>query len=475
MSSKNAPDRTARAPWSLAARLTTWYAGSAFVLIAAATGLLYWGLVRNVDLEDDQTLGDKVRVLRVVLSQHPDDTAAIRQEIEGGWEARQTQVYVRIADNQGNARFETPGMARVLPATAFPPPTAEPGVGSDFCSASARSFRVLAVRLAGDAPGVIQVGMDRSQEVELLAEYRKNLWVVLGVALLGCAVVGYQVARRGIRPVHVITETARRIEPTNLGERIDAAGLPAELLALADTFNRMLDRLEQSFTRLARFSADIAHELRTPVNNLRGGIEVALTRPRAPEQYRDVLGSNLEECGRLARIIDSLLFLARAEDPHKEIAREELDVGGELATVHEFFEASASEKAVKLTLAVGRAVRAALNRPLFQRAVCNLVANALAHTPPGGSVTLIASADETAAIVEVADTGCGIPAEHLPHVCDRFFRGDAVRSSATGNVGLGLAIVKSIVELHDGTIRIASEVGRGTRVTLSFPRQMTKA
>src|SRR5262249_46374146 len=129
---------------------------------------------------------------------------------------------------------------------------------------STSAFRVLAVRGTVGSDGrshlIIQVAMDRSQEVELLAEYRRNLWIVLGTALVVCAVVSYHIARRGIRPVHFVTETARRIRPTNLRERIEADGLPSELLVLADTFNAMLDRLEQSFSRLSRFSADIAHE-----------------------------------------------------------------------------------------------------------------------------------------------------------------------------------------------------------------------
>src|SRR5207245_7684929 len=132
-----------------------------------------------------------------------------------------------------------------------------------------------------------------------------------GTALLVCALVGYQIARRGLRPVADITDMARRVRSTTLDKRIESSRLPAELSALASTFNEMLDRLEESFNRLARFSADIAHEVRTPVNNLRGEAEVALGQTRSPEQYREVLGSCLEECTRLAQIIDSLLFLAR--------------------------------------------------------------------------------------------------------------------------------------------------------------------
>jgi two-component system heavy metal sensor histidine kinase CusS len=283
-------------------------------------------------------------------------------------------------------------------------------------------------------------------------------------------VVGYGFAHRGIRPIHDITEIARRIRPANLGERITPDGLPAELLTLADTFNQMLDRLEESFVRLSRFSADLAHELRTPVHSLGGEVEVALSKPRTPEEYREVLGSNLEECGRLAHMIDRLLFLARAENPETQVKKEPCDVGLELATVCEFYGLSATETGVRLTVAVPSKVQAELDRSLFQRAVGNVVANALAHTPTGGSVTLTATGDDRSTRVEVVDTGCGIPAAHLPHVFDRFYRADSTRSSKNGSVGLGLAIVRSIMDLHGGTVEIASEVGRGTHVTLMFPR-----
>ena len=151
-----------------------------------------------------------------------------------------------------------------------------------------------------------------------------------------------------------------------------------------------------------------------------------------------------------------------------------MDVGAELATVGEFYGAAAGEKGVELVVAVAGRVHADLNRTLFQRAVCNLVENALAHTPPGGAVTLTAAATGTSTAVGVADTGSGVPADHLPHVFDRFYRADPSRSSPAGNAGLGLAIVKSVAELHGGAVEMSSEEGRGTRVTMTFPRQMTK-
>ncbi len=222
---------------------------------------------------------------------------------------------------------------------------------------------------------------------------------------------------------------------------------------------------------MARFSADIAHELRTPVNNLRGEAEVALGKPRSPEEYRDTLGSCLEECGRLAGLIDSLLFLARAENPKTQVEKEHVNVTRELAAVRDFYEPAADDAGVKLDVLARDGVFAELNRPLFQRAVGNLVLNALAHTRPGGTISLSATVTEGEGIVgvDVADDGCGIDAVHLPYLLDRFYRVDAARTSTAGGVGLGLAIVNVIVELHGGSVVIASQVGHGTRVTLRFP------
>jgi two-component system heavy metal sensor histidine kinase CusS len=231
----------------------------------------------------------------------------------------------------------------------------------------------------------------------------------------------------------------------------------------------MLDRLEDSFDRLSRFSADLAHELRTPVTNLRGEVEVALGKPRSPEEYREVLGSCLEETVRLAGIIDSLLFLARAESAGAQIRRERVDVGRELSVVCDFYEAAASERGVSLHIAPRGEVAADVDRTLLQRALGNLVENSLAHTPAGGSVTLSAERREAAVRIDVADTGSGIAPEHLPRLFDRFYRVDHSRSAGKGGTGLGLAIVKSIAELHGGLARVESVPGQGTRVVLLLP------
>lgn len=462
---------------SLAARLTAWYAGSAFVLILAATGFLYWDLVTHLDHADDQFLADKVHILRLFLREKPHDITPLRQEAE--WESaasEHAQFYVRILDANGDPVIETPGMDKELASAVFPAavgPDAEPERAVAILSHGGRSFRIMAARAVSGRPEgperIIQVALDRTYEDELLARYRRTLWLVLGLALFACGLTGYRIARRGLRPVAQITEMARRVRSSTLGERIEASGLPAELCALAATFNEMLDRLEESFNRLAQFSADIAHELRTPVNNLRGEAEVALGKSRSPQEYREVLSSCLEECSRLTRIIDSLLFLARAESPEAHIATEQVDVGHELAAVRDFYEAATAEAGITLQLTCPDGVIADLDRTLFQRALGNLVANALAHTAAGGTVTLTGDRQGDLVRVDVTDTGCGIPKVHLPHVFDRFYRVDGARSTTSGRVGLGLAIVKTIANLHHGSATIHSELGKGTRVTLTFP------
>jgi two-component system heavy metal sensor histidine kinase CusS len=237
----------------------------------------------------------------------------------------------------------------------------------------------------------------------------------------------------------------------------------------------MLERLEESFERISRFTADIAHDLRTPVNNIRGEAEVALARPRTADEYRDVLESSLEEAIRLSELIGDLLFLARSESPLTELHRENVNIGELLTTVRDYYEASATEAGISLAVFDGiEPVNAGLDRSLMLRAVSNLVSNAIAHTPRGGAVSLAATNEDAAIRIEVSDTGVGIPAEALPRVFDRFFRVDPSRSKTSGGTGLGLAIVQSILTLHGGSVEITSQLGHGTRVTLRMPALATR-
>lgn len=480
MSSTSRREPAAPVPsWSLALRLTAWYVGSSFAILLTATVVLYVILIGNVRREQDEFLADKVRVVRDMLQKRPDDLADLEEEVEQSWAPRQfARAYVRVLDGSGKIIAESPHMSERLDPGMFPAPVptdTEPEHGLTLQGKLGSTLRVVAAQADlgedGEQTATIQAALNTDAARDLIGGYRQTLLLALGAGLGLCGFAGYWLARAGLRPLREIAATTERITSVNLAERIQIRGLPAELSALGQRFNDMLERLEDSFERLSRFSADIAHELRTPVNNLRIGVEVALGRGRSVEEYRETLGSCLEECERLSRIIDSMLFIARSENPRTLITREPVDVTRELERVRDFFEAPAADAGVDLSISCAAGLHADLDRLLFQRAISNLVGNSLRYTPSGGKVTIAAARENGELCVEVTDTGRGIPAEDLPHVFDRFYRADPARSNASGNAGLGLAIVKSIVGLHGGTITARSTPGQGTSMNIRMPNQ----
>jgi two-component system heavy metal sensor histidine kinase CusS len=227
----------------------------------------------------------------------------------------------------------------------------------------------------------------------------------------------------------------------------------------------MLGQLESSFARLTEFSANLAHELRTPINNLRVEAEVALSRPRSAEEYRHTIESNTEEYERLSRMISDILFLAR---PEQGITPKQLDLRAELETLIDYYQTLAEERQISLTISGNGNVTA--DPRLFQRAAGNLLANALYYTQPGGQVTVaITQRQDGDTSVVVQDNGEGIPEHEIPLVFDRFYRSAQARQQRHEGSGLGLAIVRSIMELHGGSVTLASRPDHGTTATLTFP------
>lgn len=445
MSSKTA------ASWSMGRRMAIWYAASAALLLLVATTTLYLIVASSLDAEGDEFLDYAATCLDKLK---PD---AGHRPSQDDWPGDD----YRVRDATGAVIASSPAADDRLP-----PRLVAGASGADHLGPSGRWVRALARRIGGRN---YEVAYDRTRELELLGRYRRYMAFVLLPALLASSIAGAWIARRGLRPVGEIAATARRIGPDRLGERIAADRLPAELADLAGTFNVMLDRLQGSFGRLERFTGDIAHELRTPVHAIRNVAEVALTTSQGRDEDREALASCLEAAGDLARLIDRLLFLARAESPRSVLELETIDLAAELATLREFYEPLAAQAGIELTLGAAGPLPWRVDRTLIQRAVGNLVTNAFAHTPEGGRVSIAAARPDGRALsIVVADTGSGIAAEHLPYLFDRFYRPDAARSAGQG-VGLGLAIVRSIAELHGGRAAISSRPGRGTEVTLVLP------
>ncbi len=453
-------------PRSIASQLVLLYTLAAAFLLCCGLGALYWIVIQHAFEEDNEVLADKVAAVRAELS------AAGPQLISEGLKnvraGERTTYWVRVLDSKGQTVAETPGMTATLPPSAFSKAVVQTAVEIapvDF-RASDRLFSLVAVQdRVGAESYVIQVAQDRSADEGFMRQFAALLVVVLALSVAASSIIAWNVTKRGLRPLGEMTRALKRVGPKQLHERVTAVGWPRELQPLALAFDDMLDRLEDSFVRLSQFSADIAHEVRTPVGNIRGEAEVALTRSRSEAEYREVIESTVAECQHLGHIVDNLLFLARTEAAEGHLDRVSFAGRDAIERIAAFYEPIAEEQ--KLTIRCGGEATFLADEMLFSRAVNNLVENATRHTPAGGTIEISIANRGANSEVAVADTGAGIAAEHLPRVFDRFYRADSSRSSE--GVGLGLALVKSIMDLHGGTAHIESQPGRGTTVTLTFP------
>lgn len=454
-------------PRSIASQLVVLFAVAAALLLFCGLGVLYWIVVRHAFEEDNEVLADKVSSLRADLVR-AGDGAGLNEELKILRRGERVPYFVRIVDSSGQEVAQTPRMDRLLPATSFPPPQNSAAATWHATKVRARDRLFSCVSSSIEVAGqryTIQVAQDRSMDERFTRQFAGLVAAVLAIGVLAAAVIAINVTRRGLRPLVSMTEALQRVRPLRLNERLSTMGWPRELQPLATGFDEMLDRLEHSFTRLSQFSADIAHELRTPVANIRGESEVALTRARSAEEYREVIESTVGECERLSSIIDNLLFLARAEAAEQQVERRCFDGRAALDKIAGYYGAAGEEHQVAISV-TGEGELCA-DPILFGRAVSNLVDNALRATPAGGKIEIALRAKSGAAEVSVVDTGSGIQPEDLPRVFDRFYRADRSRSSE--GTGLGLALVKSITELHGGATHITSTPGAGTTATLNFP------
>jgi two-component system heavy metal sensor histidine kinase CusS len=321
--------------------------------------------------------------------------------------------------------------------------------------------------VAGQPAATVVVAVNIEHHRMFMDAFKKRLWLAIAASIALTALLGWIAARRGLAPVREMAHVAQGISANRLGDRLPPESVPTELVDLATAFNDMLARLEGSFRRLSDFSSDLAHELRTPISNLMTQTQVAVSKSRSADQYREVLYSNLEEYERVARMIADMLFLAKADNGLIVPNSEMVDLATEVRELFGFYEAFAEEHGVSLVLAGGGAVRG--DRLMIRRALGNLLSNAIWHTPRDQSVKVLIeqrSPGETRMSVE--NPGEDIAPEHLPRLFDRFYRVDRSRQKASEGAGLGLAITKSIVEAHKGTIRIFSSNG-STRFAITFP------
>jgi two-component system heavy metal sensor histidine kinase CusS len=296
------------------------------------------------------------------------------------------------------------------------------------------------------------------------------LWAGLVLAILLISGLGWLVIRQALQPLNRLSDLAAKVSSEHLGERLDLSNLPIELKELAGVLNAMLNRLEASFQRLSQFSADIAHELRTPINTLLTQSQVALSKARSVEEYQDILASNIEELERLGSTIRDMLFLAKADKGALIPETQTVDLAKEAQRIIDYYQLLASEHHIHIALSGHACVRG--DAILLGRALANLLSNAIRYANEGSKVTVSLSQTADHTLIEVTNQGPQIPAQHRPHLFDRFYRVESARSYE-GGTGLGLAITRSIVEAHQGQIELCDHPEHTCfRITLPGPEPL---
>ena len=441
------------------------------LLIGGALFFLLRTITNHLDADDRDIVNQQASLLRKWFEDPNTKPSAVMDQIKVP--TADQFFFVRILDQSGEILFEN-GNPAALPASAFP----EAGHPATYWHIHAGPHFLLTKIGATVSPDnrriQLQLAFDVTDDFTLIRQIRQSITVVFSLALLISAILAYFITRAALRPIQSLTEAAARVQASKLASRFEGTHWPVELAPLVREFDAMLARLAGSFRRLGRFSTDLSHELRTPINNLRGEAEVALNRPRTPDEYRLVLESSLEEYGRITRLIDTLLFIAKADQPETGLKRQPLDATAECAAVADFFEAAGADRGV--TISVRGEARIYCDSMLCRRALSNLVDNALRHTARGGHVDLtVRRGPNGMTEIEVRDSGTGISADHLPHIFERFYQASNEERDSSGpnpGFGLGLAIVKSIMDLHAGEVSVASTPGCGTTISLLFPRRI---
>lgn len=436
---------------SLLRRLQVSFALSTLAVVGLLAIFMDMALRRSFEVEDAMVMEAQADALARY--------GTARMLAEGNQDPMPEKADWRLLDEQGHVLAQSAGMEK-LPLLEWPAEARSP---AEIRAPGGEIFSIL-VRAIPE--GRLQLAMDRSHERILVKEFRRTLGLAVGLAALLAAILGRWVAKRGLRPLHLIATEAAQIDPSSLDRRLQGELFPEELGELVEKINGTLARLEEAFNRLGCMASELAHELRTPLQNLRGEVEAIILAPKGAEASREALGSVLEECDRLARLIEQMLFLARSENPSVVIERKPVQVLALLQSVAEFFEAEAEEVQVDLRVEVDSGLELNGDGSLLRRALHNLVANALRHTPRGGRVVLGARPEAPGIRLFIRDTGAGMPPEVLAQLGERWVRGPGARGPG---LGLGLAIVNGIAQLHGGKLRVENRSGGGAEASIWLP------
>jgi len=458
---------------SLTLRATLLFALLASLVVSAVGVYLYYSLEKELVRRADYQVSGRVQYFRHLLaSEFPLSQLSHNPGLFENMLGNERDILTfRLSDEPPIINVNPSRL--VLPPVA-PVPDGQPLTLSTVHTLSAPDdtpvrFARAAVKIQDGRTVEITAAHFMTGEARMLQTFRWEITGAVLFAYLLIAALGYVVIRRGLRPLRHMALEATKIHPASLSTRLSSDNAPQELQQLIYSFNDMLERLAEGYQRLTQFSADLAHEIRTPVGALMGHCQVALYQPRSTEEYETLLANNMEELERISRMVENILFLARATDARSVLTITSIDVSAEMTRIQEYFEGLAEEREMTLHSA-GEGILYA-DAILFQRALSNLVANAVRYAHEGTPIVVRAEAHASGMDIHVISQGDPIPPEKLGKLFDRFYRADASRSEGGSSSGLGLSIVQAIMALHQGSVRVVSSAEGETRFTLTFPRE----
>ena len=463
------PERTPRRPASLAWRVTA-FVGLATTLVFVVFG---WMVVRSLDRhfaeQDAAELAVVASSVRRILEESPARSGLNLSERLASAVVGHHGVYFQLNEAAGRLLYASHGPDLSALAGATPPVDRVAADGLRLWRHQDQSYHGVVLRLeTASGSYTLLAASNMDFHLDYVARFQRSLWLA---TLLVCAIAllaAWLAVRQGHAALRRIGAIMRGISSDHLHVRLMPTDVPIELAELVESFNAMLARIEASFQQLSHFSADIAHELRTPVTNLTTETQVALSQARGIEEYREILYSNLEEFERMSRMIGDMLFLAQSDNALLRLEMVEVDLAAETRGLFDYFEAWAEDRGVSLRLD-GATPPVRGDALMLRRALSNLLSNAIRYTPRGQTVTVRLSERNSVAVVNVENPGPPIAAEHLSHLFDRFYRVDPARQRNGDGAGLGLAIVKSIAQAHGGAVQAHSDAVL-TCFELTLPR-----
>ena len=460
---------------ALHVRLIFWYSALVVLVVLAIGAFTYRSVEHRLAQEMVETLTRRADAINanILRKTPPPTTEAIARQVGAVYSPEANSRFIRILRQDGTTLYVSGTPKDELFNPDNIPVPAHPSHSREVRNEPLPSgVALLIVSVPQQVDGenwIIEMGAPTDQIDTAVHELLVTLMMSLPFLVLVAAAGGYLLVRRSLKPVEDIRATAEKITFGNLSNRLPVAATGDALEHLSLTLNQMLERLEAAYHQASRFSADASHELRTPLTIMRTELESIVQEPGLAENVRERIGSVLEETEHMSHMAEGLFAISRLDAGEAKMQHDRLDLAELVSSTAEQMQLLADEKKLAIDIDAKRVVTVEGDQTRLKQVVVNLLDNAIKYTPRGGSVSIQVFSFGTKATLEIQDNGEGIPQDALPHVFERFYRADKVRSREAGGAGLGLSIVRSIVLAHGGTVELQSTEGKGTNCKVDLP------